>query len=186
MSEGPEVPEESLSRSTSTSQTAGALLRAAREREGLHVAALAVSIKVPVKKLEALEADRLDLLPDAVFVRALAGSVCRALKIDPVSVLDLLPSSGPPKLRPDGRGINTPFDSPRAGGGHNLKNAIARPPTVIVIVLLLAALGVFLFPDASTELAGFEQKSEQEGVRPTASESITAPGSAAPEAIATK
>lgn len=62
--------------------TAGELLRQAREAAGLHVAALAVSMKVPVKKLEALEADRLDLLPDAVFVRALASSVCRTLKID--------------------------------------------------------------------------------------------------------
>ena len=43
---------------------AGALLRQAREASGLHIAALAVLLKVPVKKLEALESDRLDLLPD--------------------------------------------------------------------------------------------------------------------------
>ena len=55
--------------------SAGALLRQAREAAGLHVAALAVSLKVPVKKLEALESDRLDLLPDAVFARALASSM---------------------------------------------------------------------------------------------------------------
>ena len=36
--------------------TAGALLRQAREAAGLHIAALAVSLKVPVKKIEALEA----------------------------------------------------------------------------------------------------------------------------------
>jgi len=36
--------------------TAGMMLRKAREASGLHVAALAVSMKVPVKKLEALEA----------------------------------------------------------------------------------------------------------------------------------
>ena len=62
--------------------TAGMLIRRAREASGLHIAALAVSLKVPVKKLEALEANRFELLPDAVFVRALAGSVCRTLKID--------------------------------------------------------------------------------------------------------
>lgn len=38
-------------------QTAGALLRQARESTGLHIAALAVAMKVPVKKLEALEAE---------------------------------------------------------------------------------------------------------------------------------
>ena len=54
---------------------AGNLLRKAREATGLHVAALAVSLKVPVSKLEALEAGRIDLLPDLTFARALAASV---------------------------------------------------------------------------------------------------------------
>ena len=93
--------------------TAGALLRRAREAAGLHVAALAVALKVPVKKLEALEADRWDLLPDAVFVRALASSVCRSLKINPVPVLDRLPQQARPRLDAEERGINTPF---RASG----------------------------------------------------------------------
>ena len=74
-----ESAEVTASHGTTSRVTAGSLLRTAREREGLHIAALAVSMKVPVKKLEALEADRLDLLPDAVFVRALAASVCRLI-----------------------------------------------------------------------------------------------------------
>jgi cytoskeleton protein RodZ len=57
--------------------TAGRLLREARERQGLHIAALAASIKVAQKKLELLEADRFDALPDATFTRALAQTVCR-------------------------------------------------------------------------------------------------------------
>ena len=47
--------------------SAGSLLRQAREAAGLSIATLAVLLKVPVKKLEALEADHFDLLPDAVF-----------------------------------------------------------------------------------------------------------------------
>jgi cytoskeleton protein RodZ len=54
----------------------------------MHIAALAVSLKVPVKKLEALEQNRFDLLPDSVFVRALASSVCRTLKLDAAAVLE--------------------------------------------------------------------------------------------------
>ena len=57
------------------------------KRTGLHVATLAAALKVPVHKLEALEADDIDALPDAVFARALAASVCRSLKIDPAPVL---------------------------------------------------------------------------------------------------
>jgi cytoskeleton protein RodZ len=92
--------------------TAGTLLRRAREATGLHVAALAVSLKVPVRKLEALEEDRYDLLTDAVFVRALASSVCRTLKIDPQPVLDRLPQTTPPRLARDVDGINANFRAP--------------------------------------------------------------------------
>ena len=67
--------------------SAGALIRQAREEAGLHIASLAMALKVPVKRLEALEADRFDLLPSAVFSRALASSVCRALKLNPTPVL---------------------------------------------------------------------------------------------------
>ena len=76
---------------TGLSPSAGALLKRAREAAGLHIAALAVALKVPVKKLEALEQDRIDLLPDAMFARALAGSVCRNLKVNPGPILQRLP-----------------------------------------------------------------------------------------------
>ncbi len=45
--------------------TAGEMLRAARMAHGIHIAALAASIKVSVKKLEALESDRIEELPFA-------------------------------------------------------------------------------------------------------------------------
>ena len=87
-----DTPEQAIS--------AGMILRQARESTGLHIAALAVALKVPVKKLEALEMDRYDLLPDTVFVRALASSVCRTLKVDAVPVLALLPQSAVSLYRP--------------------------------------------------------------------------------------
>ncbi len=133
--------------------TAGNLLRAAREREGLHIAALAVSMKVPVKKLEALEADRLDLLPDAVFVRALASSVCRTLKSDPAPILRLLPASAPPRLHVDDRGINTPFDSPGQASNVSALSFLTKPPALMVVLLMIAAVGVYFYPEASRELS---------------------------------
>ena len=53
--------------------TAGGLLKEARQAAGMHIAALAVALKVPVSKLEALEADNFTVLPDTVFVRARKG-----------------------------------------------------------------------------------------------------------------
>ena len=127
--------------------TAGALLRRAREAAGLHVAALAVALKVPVKKLEALEADRWDLLPDAVFVRALASSVCRSLKINPVPVLDRLPQQARPRLDAEERGINTPFRASGYGSAGTVSAFVARPVVLLVAFLLLAALAVLLVPE---------------------------------------
>ena len=66
--------------------TAGEILKNARQAAGIHIEALAVALKVPVSKLEALESNNFDLLSDTVFLRALASSVCRVLKLDPASV----------------------------------------------------------------------------------------------------
>lgn len=127
--------------------SAGALLRAAREAAGLHVAALAVSMKVPVKKLEALEADRFDLLPDAVFVRALASSVCRNLKIDPVPVLSRLPHQDVPRLSASERGLNAPFHAAGETRSLSVPATFRQPAVLVVVLLLVAALAVLFFPE---------------------------------------
>jgi cytoskeleton protein RodZ len=139
MSEAAAAPAEEAS--------AGLLLRQAREAAGLHVAALAVSLKVPVRKLEALEEDRYDLLPDAVFARALASSVCRTLKIDPQPVLDRQPRSAAPRLFQRAEGINAPFQAPGQGGQPSWKTQLTRPVALIVMALLVAAAAVVLLPD---------------------------------------
>lgn len=87
----------------------GALLRAAREAQGLHIGALAVALKVPVRKLEALEADRLSELPDMVFVRGLASSVCRALNIPDAPILAKLPQHLAPRLDLQDSGLNASY-----------------------------------------------------------------------------
>lgn len=128
--------------------SAGSLIRQAREAAGLHIAALAVALKVPVKKLEALEADRLDLLPDAVFVRALAASVCRTLKIDTAQVLALLPQTGKPNLGQQSAPINAPFRSPGDGPGPSLLAQISRPAVLAGLLLVLGALVLIFLPAA--------------------------------------
>ncbi|WP_300555406.1 helix-turn-helix domain-containing protein [Limnohabitans sp. Rim8] len=71
--------------------TAGQMLREARMKAGVHVAVLSVNLKVPVRQLEALEANAFDADKGPVFYRGLASSVCRQLNLDPVPVLALLP-----------------------------------------------------------------------------------------------
>lgn len=125
--------------------SAGAILRAARERQGVHIAMLAAAIKVSPRKLDALENDRYDELPDATFTRALAQTVCRALKIDVAPVLAKLPQSATATLAQVSAGLNTPFrDRPgRADSGASL------PPKPLVwggVALLAAAAVIVLWP----------------------------------------
>lgn len=129
------------------SKTAGQMMREAREAQGLHVAALAVSLKVPVKKLEALEADRLDELPDAVFVRALASSVCRALKIDIKPVLAKLPGLNTRVLDQVDKGVNVAFRTRSDGPAPASLAHLNKPVVVGVMLLLLSAIVLILLPD---------------------------------------
>jgi cytoskeleton protein RodZ len=132
--------------SSTAPRSGGEMLRLARENLGLHIAALAVSLKVPVKKLEALEADQFDLLPDIVFVRALTASVCRTLKIDPAPVLEKMPQTSSPYLKAEESGINVPFRASAIGSGMLSRDKLTKPLVWLVVALLLGALGLFLLP----------------------------------------
>jgi cytoskeleton protein RodZ len=126
--------------------SAGALLRAARERQGLHIAALAAAIKIPQRKLEALEADRFDELPDATFTRALAMTVCRALKIDAAPVLAQLPRVGGNGMAAVAGGLNAPFRD-RPGRADPADFSPARHPlSWAALAVLVAAAAVLLLP----------------------------------------
>lgn len=83
--------EDGLAQPKAASVTAGQLLREARQKAGMHLAVLSVTLKVPVRQLEALEADELDLAKGPVFYRGLASSMCRHLQTDPTPILALLP-----------------------------------------------------------------------------------------------
>ncbi len=135
-----------MSEGSGGAATAGSLLRAARESRGLHIAALAAAIKVAPRKLDALENDRWNELPDATFTRALAQTVCRTLKIDAGPVLDLLPALEPASLEDVAGSLNTPFqDRPGVGDSSSIVGAI-RPMVWAGLVLLAAAAVFYLLP----------------------------------------
>ncbi len=129
--------------------SAGQLLRQAREAAGVELSALALALKVSVKKLEALEADRYTELPDAVFVRALASSVCRALKVNAAPVLAQLPQSSAPRLDYDESGLNTPFHTPGDVAKTPFLDRLSRPMVLAALAVLMGALVLIFFP--STE-----------------------------------
>ena len=126
--------------------TAGQLLRRARQAQGLHIAALAASIKVAPRKLELLEADRLEELPDVTFTRALAQTVCRTLKIDAAPVLALLPRPAGARLDQVGEGLNAPFREHPGRIDPSGWEVLMRPAVWGSILVLLAAAAIYFAP----------------------------------------
>jgi cytoskeleton protein RodZ len=149
MSELDMVQNEGVSEPSGSSAPAGAgtMLRLARESRGLHIAMLAVSLKVSVKKLEALEANRFDLLHDMVFVRALASSICRNLKIDEQPVLLALPRAEARKISVVDDGLRPRFqEAGHASHGGFRKNL--KGPWGIALVFVLAGIAaIVLWPE---------------------------------------
>ena len=139
------IPSDGLAQ-TLLPDSAGSLLRRAREAEGLHIAALAVVLKVPVKKIEALEADRLHELPDIVFVRALASSVCRALKIASGPILALLPLSSQPKLKAVESGTQASYRVKGLRSENRVWDQLSRPYWVAIFLLVIGLAALIFWP----------------------------------------
>jgi len=138
-----------------THKTAGDLLREAREAHGLHIEMVAAALKVPPQKLMALEADDIGALPDAVFARALASSVCRALRIDPAPVLAKLPSTRHTATAVADRTLKTNIVSgtPRWNGGRS-SVLPSRALLTVVVLLLIGAGALFWLPQSVFDQIG--------------------------------
>ena len=110
--------------------TAGGMIRDARQAQGIDLASLAAMLKIPLRRLEALENGRHEELQGPTFERALAQAACRVLKIDPKPVLALLPQHERNTLERVTEGINTPFRDGQGSGGFELPPAM-RPVVVV-------------------------------------------------------
>jgi cytoskeleton protein RodZ len=135
-----------MSEPTPDPASAGALIRAAREKQGLHIAALAAAIKVSPRKLDALENDRWHELPDATFSRALAQTVCRTLKIDPRPILERLPAADTASLEQVAGTLNEPFQDRPGRIEPGLTGGAIRPMVIASGLLMVAAAVVYFLP----------------------------------------
>jgi cytoskeleton protein RodZ len=128
-------------------QRAGALLRAAREAAGYSLEALAAIVKVPVRKLESLEAGRLDALPESVYVRAMVVGICRVLHADAQAILVLLPLAATQPLKYEGAIAPLPFQMIGAESPHRLLEVVAKPHVRWALALVLAAALLYFWPE---------------------------------------
>ncbi len=152
---------------------AGALIRQVREAQSVSIDALASIIKVPVAKLEALEAEDWSFLPDANLNRALAMTVCRALKVEAAPIMALMPAAVVKSLAAAKAPLNQPFrdfshtgltfesSSPLGIRVPKMSSAVVGP-----VVLLLLAAGVYFAPDQLDVEAWFPALSVSDAPQP--------------------
>ncbi|WP_333843067.1 helix-turn-helix domain-containing protein [Limnohabitans sp.] len=165
---------------TTPSTTAGDLLRQYREAHGAQLDVLAQTLRVAPAKLEALEADRLDELPDAMFARALALAVCRQLKVDAATVLALLPNQDVSRLAPKNeRGLDFPLDRPSFLPQSNFLavTRILTPMRWAALVVLALALMIGLWPEIHGLLVFKDQAAAATLVEPVARPTLALPSS---------
>lgn len=135
--------------SSSAPLTAGQLLRAARLKAGVHLAVLSVTLKVPVKQLEALESDQLDPAKGPVFFRGLTSAVCRHLHTDPAPILALLPLA-PGQLAPQ-KTVGELGLVAKSTGAMRLASSKSRKPVLWGAAAMLVLIAALLWLPAPTQ-----------------------------------
>jgi cytoskeleton protein RodZ len=169
---------EETTTSTIPSASAGALLRQCREAQGFKLDVLAQALRVSPAKLEALEADRLDELPDAMFARALTLAVCRQLKVDAAPVLAMLPGQDVSRLAAKNeRGLDFPLDRPSFLPQSSFV-AVARlftPMRWAAVAVLAAAFVIGLWPEIHSLLVFKDESAAGTVVVPVPSSGVALP-----------
>lgn len=170
--------------------SAGQMLRRLRESAGVDAAVLASAMKVSLPKIEALESDQLDQMPDVTFARGLAAAICRAFGVDPAPVLERMPVSTP-GLRSSSAQLKQPFRRSGDGPAPMLASSFSRPLLIAVIGLLLGAAALWLLPTLPIQLgspepaavASDEDVAEPSAVPAPVTESVPVPAPEAPAAV---
>ncbi len=158
MSKANDQPSEMNTEPTPVDKPGWILLREARLAQGMDIEPLAAILKIPARKIEALEAGALSGVGDLTFSRALAGSICRQLRIDAKPILAAWPTR-------DTLAREVPLNLPNDGAASA---ATALPPEATtgsggrvvwaVLVLILVSIGVWL---AVTELQRGSERREK-------------------------
>jgi cytoskeleton protein RodZ len=172
--------------STPPTVTAGGLLRQYREDQGFKLDVVAQALRVAPAKLEALESNRLEVLPDAMYARALTLALCRHLRADAAPVLALLPIQDVSGLASKNeRGLDFPLDRPSFLPQSSFVT-VARfftPMRWAALAVLMLALVIGLWPEIHALLVFKDEPATGTVVVPV-SPVIALPSTEAPAPVA--
>jgi cytoskeleton protein RodZ len=130
----PEAPEATL-----FPATAGEKLRSAREAQGLDLAAIAASTRIPQRHLEAIEKSQYASLPSVTYALGFAKAYARAVGVDEVAIAR--------DVRSEIGGVydqraQVPISYDLEEGGRRAPSGLVWV-TAIVAVLVLAGVGIW-------------------------------------------
>jgi cytoskeleton protein RodZ len=131
--------------------TAGSMLRQMREAAGVDAGLLASALKVSLQKIEALESDQFDKLPDMTFARGLASAICRAFGADAAPVLERMPVAAPGLHAPVDVG-GQPFRSAGDRPAPMVNPGISKPLAWAVVACLIGAVALWWLPTLPIQL----------------------------------
>lgn len=118
-------------------KTAGERLREAREQQGLSLAEIGARTRVPLRQLEAIEANDYSGLPSVTYAVGFAKAYARAVGIDEVAIArDVRATNAQTVQRTDYAAYE--IDDPKRTPGGGLVIG-----TIVVVVLLLIAVGLY-------------------------------------------
>jgi cytoskeleton protein RodZ len=115
----------------------GRLLAAARQARGMTVTEVALRLKFSPRQIEALEADRYDVLREPSMVRGMIRTYARLIGADPGPLLDALHerlNAGPVTMQPRAMEVPFPRVTPKGSFVYVMLSAVVVIAVVSVIV----------------------------------------------------
>jgi cytoskeleton protein RodZ len=118
-------------------QSPGRLLAAARQARGMTVTEVALRLKFAPRQIEALEADRYDVLRGPSMVRGMIRSYAKLIGADPGPLLDALHrqlNAGPVTMQPRAMEVPFPKVTPKGSFVYVMLSAVVVLAVVSVVV----------------------------------------------------
>lgn len=143
----PDLNADQLGNSTSQQpiMSVGSQLRAAREQLGMSVDDVVSKIKLAPRQILALEADDFKALPETAFVRGFVRSYAKLLQLDPLPLLDALPTAKGEQVKAPQLHVDAPFPTERTLRRQNVNLLIAA----FLVALVIA--GFAFWPKSASE-----------------------------------
>ena len=157
----------------SAPNTLGRRLRASRLESGFTLEQAAEETRINYGYLDAIEADRFDVLPAPVYVRGFVRLYARFLGIDPEEAIEQLPADlpAPPGLEP--------LPGLRLREGVGVLPRVGRRWLLLLLVAAIALVAAFMFGVPQLDFIGSEDEPDGAAISGTATPTAEATGTPA-------